>query len=92
MAVKHKYFPSLSLPINLVYHEKKHFFRHLKKSCIGKVLALHASVACFIPDEAARIYAMYEALRGYCPSGRGCDQSIGFTVSDAMSLAGCGPL
>ena len=42
----------------------------------GKVVASHAEVAL--------IYAMDVALRGYCSSGWGCDQSIGSTVSDAI--------
>ena len=36
------------------------------------------------PAEAALIYTMHEALRGYCPWGWGCDQSIGSAVSDAI--------
>ena len=51
---------------------------------IGKVVASHAAVERSSPTEAALIYTMHEALRGYCPEGRGCDQSIGSTVSDAI--------
>ena len=51
---------------------------------IGKVVASHAAVARSIPAEVALIYTMHEALRGYCPTGWGRNQSIGSTVSDAI--------
>ena len=44
---------------------------------IGKVVASHAAVARSSPADVALIYTMYVALRG-------CDQSIGSTVSDAI--------
>ena len=52
----------------------------------GKVVASHAEVARSIPGwvEAAPIYTIHEGLRGYCTWGWGCDQSILFTVSDAI--------
>ena len=34
---------------------------------IGKVFASHAAVGRSSPAEVALIYAMHEALRGYCP-------------------------
>ena len=34
---------------------------------LGKVVALHAAVACSIPAEVALIYTMHKVLRGYCP-------------------------
>ena len=51
---------------------------------IGKVVASHAAVARSRPAEVALIYTMHVALRGYCPWGWGCDQSIASTVSDAI--------
>ena len=51
---------------------------------IGKVIASHAAVARSSPVEVALIYTMHVALRGYCPIGWECDQSIGSTVSDAI--------
>ena len=54
---------------------------------IGKVVASHAEVARSNPGsaETAQIYTMHEALREYTAhKGGGCDQSIGFTVSDAI--------
>ena len=38
---------------------------------IGKVGASHAAAARSIPVEAALIYTMHEALRGYCQLGWG---------------------
>ena len=48
-------------------------------------------VARSIPAEAALIYTMHEALRGYQSLGWGCDQSTPLSVSDAI-VAGCGLL
>ena len=54
-------------------------------SCrIGKVVASHAAVARSSPAEVGLIYTMRVAVRGTAHEGRGCDQSIGSTVSDAM--------
>ena len=56
---------------------------------IGKVVASHAE-GCQVTRSnpgcgwAAPIYTMHEALRGYCPWGWGCDQSIWSTVSHAI--------
>ena len=44
---------------------------------IGKVVASHAAMARSSPAEVALVYTMHEALRG-------CDQSIGSTISDAI--------
>ena len=53
---------------------------------IGKVVASHVEVARSIPGwpETAPIYTIHETLRGHCPWGWECDQSIGSTVSDAI--------
>ena len=45
---------------------------------------LDAAVARSSPAEVRLIYTMHMALRGYCPLGWDCDQSIGSTVSDAI--------
>ena len=45
--------------------------------CMGKVVASHAAVARSSPADVALIHIMRVALRG-------CDQSIGSTVSDTI--------
>ena len=45
--------------------------------CMGKVVASHAAVARSSPADVALIHTMCVALRG-------CDQSIGSTISDAI--------
>ena len=50
------------------------------------MLALHAE-CCKIESRlwlSCTDLCYAQALRGYCPWGRGCDQSIGSTVSDAI--------
>ena len=42
------------------------------------------SIARCTFDSIALFYNMHEALRGYCPWGWGCEESIGSTVSDAI--------
>ena len=54
------------------------------------MVASHAAVACSSPAEVALINTLHVALRGTAHEGGGCDQSIGSTVSDALSVAGCG--
>ena len=50
------------------------------------MVASHAEIARSIPGWAgtAPIYTMHEELRGTANEGSGCDQSIVFTVSDAI--------
>ena len=43
------------------------FFSHTLSGRIGKVVGSHAAVARSILAKVALIYAMHEALRGYCP-------------------------
>ena len=40
---------------------------HTLSGRIGKVVALHAAVACSVPADVPLIYTMHGALRGYCP-------------------------
>ena len=62
---------------------------HSLSGCIDKVVALHAESCTAtrsnpISDWAGPIYTMHEVLRGYCPWGWGCYQSILSTVSNAI--------
>ena len=52
---------------------------------IGKVVASHAAVARSSPAEVALIYTIWTRRSGgTAHEGRGCDQTIGSTVSDAI--------
>ena len=48
------------------------------------MVASHAAVARSLPAEVALIYTMHEVLRGTAHEVGRCDQSIGFTVSEAI--------
>ena len=71
-------------PITLLTNFLSNLVFHTLSGRIGKVAAAHAAVARSIPAEVALIYTMHEALRGYCPWGWGCNQSIGSTASDSI--------
>ena len=49
-------------------------------------------VACRIPAELHRYILCTEHSGGTAHEGVECDQSIGFTVSDAIVVDGCGRL